>query len=264
MRLSRKSDRAARWPPTPSSLQRPLSAATSLGGFGSTAELKPDVSTAIAGRVDPFIRARKSGGPLHSGAGPDIQQAYENHGPLAPTPFTYGFLPESKMPPSPPPPPPIELLAEPVAPTATGARGGRRTKKDEEAEKAAAEMQRMLASRLPPSEPKPKPLRVVYAHVRGKCIPVPVGGGKQVSSSSAEAAGASVETPLLDPPSLPSPPSPYRLYMHTLPTRLAGDPCQSRRACSPSPVRAVPATCPLPAFAHSLSTGSEPRRARAT
>lgn len=270
MRLSRKSDRAARWPPTPSSLQRPTSAA-SVGLLGSTADLKPDVSTAIAGRVDPLIRACKSGGPLHSGAGAYIQQAYENHGPLAPAPFTYGFLPESKMPPKPPPPPPVELLAEPQAPSSTG-RGARRTKKDEEAERAAAEMQRMLASRLPAAEPKPKPLRVVYAHVRGKCIPVPVGGGKQVRVPPYEAAArlsmcflfsfASLPArlcPILAYPWHVEPSARPRLHMHTYSTRM--------QACAFTLLPPLLDLFFLPAriyALHSTSIGWAPRRAPAT
>ena len=177
MHLSRRSDRSARWPPTPSSLQRPLSAASMASGFPTMRE--PDVSTAIAGRVDPRIRACKSGGPLHSGAGPDIQQAFANHGAVAPSPFALGFMPESMMPP-PPTPPALDLLTEPTIPANQSRSNRSRTKKDEEAEKAAADLHKMLHSKFSSISEKPKPLRMVYAHVRGKCIPIPVGGGKQV------------------------------------------------------------------------------------
>ena len=101
----KKSDRAAVWPPTPSSVQRPSSAF-------SEADLKPSKSNSIIGRVDPKIRACKSGGPLHSGAGPALSQTFEGHA-EAPPPYSFGYIPESAMPPRPPTPPPLDLLGPP-------------------------------------------------------------------------------------------------------------------------------------------------------
>ena len=131
------------------------------------ASLHPAVSTSTVGRVNPITRALARGGPLHSGAGSELVQLYENHGRAPPAPYDRGFLPAKKMAP-PPLPPPIEVVEAkpPPTPVASSRRG----------KQAAVETPPAPA----PAKPLPKPpLRTLYAHVRGKTILVRVGAGNQ-------------------------------------------------------------------------------------